>query len=72
MDWCRSPRRRGGLLPVGLDGHMAMMGEHVKFIESGEECFGHVVYYRWPFLYTAVYGEDGHLRTLETHRLEAA
>ena len=48
------------------------LGDHVKFIESGMERFGHVVYYQWPFLYTAVYVEDGHLRTVETHRLLAA
>jgi hypothetical protein len=49
-----------------------VIGSQVKWIESGEDCYGHVVYYRWPYLWTGVHGEDGHLRTLETVRLEMA
>jgi len=46
------------------------IGDQVCFIdESGDPCYGHLVYYRWPYLYSGVHAEDGHLRTVETHRL---
>jgi len=47
-----------------------MLGERVSFTESGREILGTVVWHRWPYLYTAVHADDGHLWTIETHRLQ--
>jgi hypothetical protein len=44
------------------------IGDRVKFTESGEDVFGHLSYYEWPYLYSAV-RVDGHVWTVETNWL---